>query len=103
MSKHWNCRSLSKDSLEMFLIAKYGPTTCHITPEQHSCRYGRESETEVALIETKSDVDRVSSHIESHIQWKEERGGGGQVVAGFFKGFQEIVARRRNAEVKRKT
>jgi len=60
----------------MFLIAKYGPTTCHITPEQHSRRYGRESETEVALIETKSDVDRVSSHIESHIQWKEERGGG---------------------------
>lgn len=48
---------------------------------------------EVALIETKSDVDRVSSHIESHIQWKEERGGRekGQVVAGFFKGFQEIV------------
>lgn len=39
-------------------------------PLATSCsrRYGCESETEVALIETKNNVDRVSSHIESRIQ-----------------------------------
>lgn len=79
----------------MFLIAKYGPTTCHITPERHSRRYGRESETEVALIETKSDVDRVSSHIESHIQWKEERGRGANSCRVFQRTSRDSCERER--------
>lgn len=45
----------------MFLIAKYGPTTCHITPPCHSRRYGRESITEVWLLSKQRALLTVSS------------------------------------------